>query len=358
MNKKLYICYMNKDRLKEVFKSIDSNIQSNQTLNDRVLIVDGTNTFMRCFSAIPALNDNGDHVGAVIGFLKSVGANIKTFAPTRCIVVFDGKGGSVRRRKVYPDYKQNRKTRVSLNRYSEFESIDDERESFRKQFVRLIEYLEILPVTVIGVDNIEADDTIAYICDYFRNKKKETNKITIVSTDKDFLQLTNDDITIYNPIKKKAYTRELIFEEFGILSDNFLLYRTIDGDKSDNIPGINGVGIKTLNKLFNFNEQVYTFESFYNKAKELQESSKLKALNTIVEGKEILDRNYKLMQLEISDIAPQYKEHILGKIEQQISRVNILEFRKMFDQDRLYSNIKYVDRWLQDTFRTLDVYAK
>jgi hypothetical protein len=66
--------------------------------NDKVLIIDGLNTFIRVFSVIPTLNDDGIHVGGIVGFLKSVGYAIKMLNPTRCIVVFDGKGGSVRRR--------------------------------------------------------------------------------------------------------------------------------------------------------------------------------------------------------------------------------------------------------------------
>ena len=97
--------------------------------NDKVLIIDGLNTFIRVFSVIPTTNDDGIHVGGIVGFLKSVGYAIKMLAPTRTIIVFDGKGGSNRRRKLYPEYKAKRTTKIRLNRVNEFENIDDERHS-------------------------------------------------------------------------------------------------------------------------------------------------------------------------------------------------------------------------------------
>ena len=84
--------------------------------DDKVLIVDGLNTFLRVFSVIPTTNDDGIHVGGIVGILRSLGHSIGMFSPTRTIVVFDGKGGSTRRRKIYPEYKQNRRTKYRVNR--------------------------------------------------------------------------------------------------------------------------------------------------------------------------------------------------------------------------------------------------
>ena len=78
--------------------------------NEKVLIIDGLNTFIRVFSVIPTTNDDGIHIGGIVGFLKSVGYAIKMLGPTRTIIVFDGKGGSNRRRKLYPEYKAKRRT--------------------------------------------------------------------------------------------------------------------------------------------------------------------------------------------------------------------------------------------------------
>ena len=92
--------------------------------NSKILIVDGLNTYIRGFAANPSLNEDGIHVGGITGFLQSVGYAIRSFRPTRCIIVFDGKGGSSRRRKIYPEYKGNRKpTERRFNRAANFEKL-------------------------------------------------------------------------------------------------------------------------------------------------------------------------------------------------------------------------------------------
>jgi DNA polymerase-1 len=178
--------------------------------NDKILVIDGLNTFIRVFSVIPTLNDDGIHIGGIVGFLKSVGYAIKMLRPTRCIIVFDGKGGSTRRRKVYSEYKNKRKTKIRLNRANEYSSVEDEHQSMLLQLQRGVEYLENLPLTLLSIDNIEADDTIAYITEQVLPK----NKIVIMSTDKDFLQLVDERVSIWSPTKKKIYTPKEVYDDF------------------------------------------------------------------------------------------------------------------------------------------------
>ena len=85
-------------------------------LNDRVLIVDGLNTFIRSFAVNPSINEDGLHIGGMVGFLKSVRYSCDILKPSRCIIVFDGKNGSGRRQKIYPEYKATRKVKRRLNR--------------------------------------------------------------------------------------------------------------------------------------------------------------------------------------------------------------------------------------------------
>ena len=115
----------------------------------------------------------------------------------------------------------------------------------RFQFSRLVSYLDALPVTFLSMDGIEADDTIAYITQMYEDVSK---KITIVSTDRDFYQLVNNQIEIWSPIKKKMYDTERVLNEFGVHPKNYVMYRSFTGDKSDNIPGVSGIGPKTLLK--------------------------------------------------------------------------------------------------------------
>ena len=95
--------------LEEIKKS-EGKVDSGEP-NDSVLLIDGLNTFIRVFSPIPTTNEDGVHIGGIVGFLRSIGYTINMVRPTRTIIVFDGKGGSNRRRKIFPEY--NGKKNVS-----------------------------------------------------------------------------------------------------------------------------------------------------------------------------------------------------------------------------------------------------
>ena len=197
--------------------------------DDHALIIDGLNTFIRAFSVNPSLNEDGSHVGGLVGFLKSIRFAINKFKPTRCIIVFDGKGGSKPRQKVYSGYKGGRKVRSRLNRVVDWTvNPQDESEAMKLQLSRLIEYLENLPLTILSIDNLEADDVMAYVS----NTSLKDSKVTIMSTDKDFYQLVDDRVRVYSPTKKKTYDVDMVYEEFGLYPQNLLTGRTIDGDRS------------------------------------------------------------------------------------------------------------------------------
>ena len=153
--------------LLEVFQSMDfSNKDEGITLNDRVLIIDGMNTFIRSFAAIPTMDENGNHIGGVTGFLKSVGYVIRKFKPSRVYVIFDGKGGSKRRRDIYPDYKSGRKPLTRLNRTYDMTTEQDEQDLMRYELVIVAKALMKLPITTITLDYVEADDIISYIAQH------------------------------------------------------------------------------------------------------------------------------------------------------------------------------------------------
>ena len=93
--------------MKQLYKNIldsverDHNQNVDRKQNDRVLIIDGLNTFIRCWSSIPTMNDDGDHVGGVTGTLKSIGYNARQTQPTRVVVVFDGQGGTATKKESF-----------------------------------------------------------------------------------------------------------------------------------------------------------------------------------------------------------------------------------------------------------------
>ena len=340
------------DLLQEIDNDRINGVGSNK--NSRVLIIDGLNTFIRVFSAVPALNDDGIHIGGVTGFLRSVAATIRQHKPTRCIIVFDGKGGSARRKSLYPNYKANRAVKTKFNRYEEFESLQDEQVSMKQQFGRLIEYLQCLPITTMAIDNIEADDVIAYIANEILTDPE--HKVTIVSTDRDFLQLVNDRITVWSPVKKIMYTPAVMREEFGIDSKNYLLYRALTGDKSDNITGVNGIGLKTMIKQFPMmsNADEIDVESFVEYATTVDK--KYKIHETVAKNKDQIELNYRLMQLKTVDISGTTKMLIMNLIDAEINKLDVLSFKRMFMSDKMYTVIKDLDTWMSTAFNPLNTY--
>ena len=341
------------DILKEVEREHEQGTGSSK--DSHLLIIDGLNTFIRVFSAVPALNDDGDHIGGVTGFLRSIAANIRQHKPTRCVIVFDGKGGSRRRKDLYPNYKANRANKTAFNRYQEFASLEDEQDSMKRQFGKLIQYLNCLPITTLSIDHVEADDIMAYIANEIYTK--DENRATIVSTDRDFLQLVNNRISVWSPIKKKLYTPSLMREEFGISSNNYLLYRTFIGDKSDNIPGLKGVGLKSLLKHFPIitQDKDLSVQEIISYAESVDK--KYKVHESVISNKDLLDLNYRLMQLKEVDINGGAKMLTLNKVQGDIDKLNTYEFKKMFMADKMYTVIKDLDSWLINSFNSLNAYA-
>ena len=332
---------MSKERYLSILNDIkeQGGSEQGQSPNENVLIIDGLNTFIRVFSVIPTTNDNGTHIGGIVGFLKSIGYTINMFRPTRCIIIWDGKGGSSRRRKMYPEYKAKRKTNIRLNRAYDFETIEEERANMIRQIQRTIEYLDFLPITMLSIDNVEADDIIAYTA----KQVLTDSKVTIMSSDKDFLQLVDDRISVWSPTKKKLYKPEQVMEEYGIPSHNLLMYRIFDGDKSDNINGVRGYGLKTVLKKLPFLQEDKQF-SVDDAITEVEELEK---------HRDIMERNYDLMQLHNVDISATAKTKTIDKMREPIPNLDKVTFKKMFLEDKMYSALPNLETWLQTKFQTL-----
>ena len=322
--------------------------------NDSVLLIDGLNTFIRVFSAIPTTNEDGVHIGGIVGFLRSIGYTINMVRPTRTIIVFDGKGGSNRRRKIFPQYKMGRKMSHRLNRTHDFLTREEEKKMMVFQLNRIVQYLECLPLTIINMDNIEADDVIGYCAKHIFKDSKST----IMSTDKDFLQLVDENIKVYSPTKKKMYDEEKVVEEYGISSHNFLLYRMLDGDVSDSIPGVKGVGLKSLIKHFPFLEtsHKHTIEDILKSASTQKATYKL--CEDISNSQDKLLLNKKLMDLDDVNISGSSKLKIQNITSNPIQRIIKHKFQKMFLEDKMYTALPNLNSWLHTTFNRLNHMAE
>ena len=222
------------------------------------------------------------------------------------------------------------------------------------QLSRTAEYLETLPVTIVSVDNIEADDAMAYIA---KQLLPESNHI-IMSTDKDFLQLVNDKISVWSPTKKKLYKPDNLKEEYDISANNFLTYRLLEGDKSDNIPGVMGVGLKTAIKRFPqlLNENVNV--GIDDLLKTASDNKGLKIYDNVTDSEATLRLNYKLMQLDEVDISGQVKLKINNIVNDKITETAKMNFQKMYIQDQMQHTIPNLDSWFTQCWSKLNRFAK
>jgi len=325
--------------------------------DSRVLLVDSMNAYIRCFAATPTMNDDGEHVGGVTGFLKSIGLAIRQFKPTRVVCIFDGAGGSQRRRKLYEGYKDKRRSMQKLNRTYDFATPEEEKAALRWQLKLLVEILEHLPVTVYAVENIEADDTIAYLTKLIKDRG---GQVTILSTDKDFLQLVDSQCEVYNPIKKKMYTVNEVVDEYGIHPSNFLTYRIIEGDTSDNIPGVKGIAIKTL--LKNFPEMGvmtnFSIDDILEKANDTKSIVSANVAKKLLGARDngTLTLNKQLMDLANVDISGVTKLDICGHYDDKLNTMNKYTLTKLFTEYKLFRAFSNYDEWLVATWTPLTRY--
>jgi len=334
--------------MKSKYGQLLSNVQPDIRKElSSILIIDGLNTFLRSFTMINHLNPDGHHIGGLTGFLKSIGYAIRMSDPTKVVVIFDGIGGSNARRNLYPEYKANRNSSRITN-HNIFSSKDEESESINNQISRLIQYLQCLPVTVISIDGLEADDIIGYLANKFQ-VHEETARVTIMSADKDFLQLVSDKVHCYSPTKKKIYTPKDVLEEFGVSSNNFLNYKILMGDTSDNIPGISGLGPKKLLKLFPeliSNIKIELDEIIDSSADKIDEN---KLYLAVVERRHQLLINKQLMSLDGGFLSPENKQLVKDAFNNSYE-LNIPIFLQLYSNDKLGESIPNTSSWLTQLF--------
>jgi DNA polymerase-1 len=329
---------------------LDSIVEDKPTKNSRVLIIDSMNTFIRNFSSVNTLNPAGHHIGGLVGYLRSVGYAIKTFRPTRVILVFDGHGSTVNKKNLYPEYKGNR----NISRITNWDIFDDkseESEAMSNQMTRLIQYLKQLPVSLVSIDKIEADDSIGLIANHYA-AEEDCKTVTIMSADKDFYQLISDKIQVYSPIKKKVYKVNDVLEEFNVHPNNFLIYKALLGDNSDNLPGVRGLGPKKIIKLFPLNEQQeYKLEDIYKISEDNAKKSPMYA--GILETKNQLNINYQLMNIREPNISDNSKEDIINLLNEEINSLNVGGFMVLYESDGLVNSIPNTHAWLSENFGSL-----
>lgn len=313
-----------------------------------VMVIDGHNLFIRGFVMSPKMNSFGEHIGGVTIFLRSLRKLIEQHAPSHCFIVWDAGNGSQRRRKIYPKYKEGRRPK-RLNRNIEEHKKDNYQEEQTRQLVRTVEYLKNLPVKQFFVKDCEADDVIGYICQVMPEEKD----IVIISADRDFYQLIDDNVRVYNPVKKVFISESECVEEFGASPQNVILSRAFLGDKSDNIDGVRGIGPKWVKKhlsLLQEKKQVYPSD-IKDIIEEKSNSTKLKTWKTARDNfKEIYMRNYKLMSLNSTMLSHGQQEAVKNILKEEgpdaysLNKLNII---KLLKKDKVLQDFN-IENWFID----------
>lgn len=295
----------------------------------RVMILDGLNMFFRAYIVNPSLSSNGQPIGGMVGFLKILQKLCRQIKPDQIVVTWDGAGGSARRKAANKNYKEGRKP-IRLNRDIRNLSENEELQNKMWQHLRLFEYINLMPISQIMIDGIEADDVIAAVTNlpYLKDDQK-----VIISSDKDFIQLCDDKTVLFRPIQDEVLNEKRIVEKYGIHPTNFALARAICGDKSDNLPGVGGVGLKTVSKRFSFLSEAknYSIEDVLQECRETE--STLKVYQNIIEKQDLIKDNYKLMQLYSPSMSYMAKEKIKNSVEGLDYSLNKTLIRAMMIED-------------------------
>ena len=335
---------------KELFALLDEvQEQGEETVlkkHDKVLLIDGLNLFFRNFAMMNMVNPDGVHIGGLGGFFRSLGAMIRQTQPTSVYVVFDGAGSTSNRKNLLSEYKGSRNLQRITN-WDAFDSLEEEHDSKVDQIVRVIQYLKLLPVKTTIIDKVEADDIIAVLAN--KLVKKHNSTCFIVSSDKDFVQLVTDKIILYRPMEKEYYTPKVVKEKFGVSPENFIIYKTLLGDNSDNIPGVKGLGIKGIFKKFpELQEKNLTLENIFEIS-----TRKFKdhvVYSRILQDEDKLRTSFRVMDLGTPMIDEREKEYLDQLITDNFPDFNPEMFIQFYNEDKLGGMIRNLDIWLKDIF--------
>lgn len=239
------------------------------------VIIDGSGFIYRAYYGYPQmLSPTGQPANAVYGVCYMLFALLSNFQYNDCVIALD-RGRRTFRSDLYAEYKANRPT-----------APDD----LKAQFSAIREAYDSFGLPVIDRDGYEADDIIASCVDHYLDNGFEN--VCIVSSDKDLMQLVSDNVYIYDPLKKKKIDGSGVYEKFGVYPNQIIDFLALLGDAADNVPGVDGIGIKTAAKLLN---QYETIEGIYENIDTIK-SSKIR--ESLKRNKDRLHLARKLVTLE------------------------------------------------------------
>jgi len=287
---------------------------------DHFYLIDGSGYIFRAYYALPPLTRKSDGlpVGAVSGFcsmlfklLEDSKSNENLQKPSHFVVIFDAARKTFRN-EIYPDYKANRS-----------EAPDD----LAPQFEYIRKSVIAFNLPAVDLPNYEADDLIATYAEQILAKGA---KVTIVSSDKDLMQLYKKNVRLFDPMKNKFITPEDIVTKFGVGPEKVIDVQSLAGDSSDNVPGVPGIGVKTAAELIN---KYGTLKKLLDNAHEIKQN---KRRETLIENKDKAIISKKLVTL-MKDVPVERKieEFQLKKIDKE----KLYKFLREMEFNRLLSSV-------------------
>ncbi len=283
----------------------------------KIALIDGYGFVFRAYHSIPPLTRNdGTPVGAVFGFTTMLLKLLASLNVSHIAVVFDS-GSKTFRNDIYPDYKANRPPCP---------------EDLIPQFSIVRESAEALNIAILEKIGFEADDIIATIA---KKSAKEGFEVVIVSSDKDLMQLIDDNISMFDAMKNKMVSFNEVKEKFSVEPSKVLEVLSLIGDTSDNVPGVRGIGPKTASELIN---QFENLENLYENLDKIKQEKRRAMLeenraNAFLSKKLIrLDENVNLgieiEALKVQNIDP---TKLINFLENQGFRSLIYKVKKEFN---------------------------
>ena len=280
--------------------------------SDHFYLIDGSGYIFRAYYALPPLTRKSDGlpVGAVSGFcnmlfklLEDSKSNDNLEKPTHFAVIFDSARKNFRN-EIYSEYKGNR---------------SDAPDDLIPQFEYIRKSVKAFNLPSIELINYEADDLIAT---YVEKILDLGAKVTIVSSDKDLMQLYKNGVRIYDPMKNKFINQEDVYNKFGVSPEKVIDVQSLAGDSTDNVPGVPGIGVKTAAELIN---QYGTLENLLRNASKIKQN---KRRETLINNKDDAIISKKLVTLK-KDVP------VKNKIEEFIL--------KSVDHDKLYTFLREME---------------
>ena len=287
---------------------------------DHYYLIDGSGYIFRAYYALPPLTRKSDGLptGAVSGFcnmlfklLQDATSEQNESKPTHFAVIFDSARKNFRN-KIYPNYKANR-SEAPEDLIPQFEYIRKSVNAFNLPSIELLNY--------------EADDLIAT---YSEQILKEGAEVTIISSDKDLMQLYKKNVRIFDPMKSKFINKDDIYNKFGVKPEQVIDVQSLAGDSSDNVPGVPGIGIKTAAELIN------TYGDLENLLKNTSQIKQNKRRETLIENKKNALISKELVTLK-KDVP--VKNNIKEFKLKEINREKLYNFLREMEFNRLLSSV-------------------